>query len=225
MKERVKTDSALLSLAIIFTGFLYYFPQLYPMDRFWDNCWDFVGLMTVLKGTYIRMIARGYKKAHSQQGGDLVTGGIYSLVRNPMYLGSFLMGCGFVLIVWPWWMLPVFGLLFYTRFRRQVVKEEEYLLKTFGERYQEYCRKVGRVFPNFSTIRSMKLSTVIDLPQAFSTKEKLGLIGWPVLAIVLETMQEMIVFGSTNIERTVTIFFTAIITYIILEYIKYQVWN
>lgn len=225
MKARIKIDSALLSLAIILTGFLYKFPQLYSADRVWDNVWDFVGLMIVLKGTFIRMIARGYKKAHSKQGGDLVIGGIYTLTRNPMYLGSFLMGCGFVLIVWPFWTLPVFALLFYLRFRQQVIKEEEHLGKLFGQRYADYCKKVNRVFPSLAQIRVMKLREIINLPEAFSTKEKFGLIGWPILAIVLETMQETIVFGSTNVERTVTIFFAAIVTYIVVEYLKYQVWN
>jgi len=30
-----------------------------------------------------------------------------------MYLGSFLMGAGFILIVWPWWTLPIFAALFF----------------------------------------------------------------------------------------------------------------
>ena len=128
---------------IILTGLLYQFPRVYYANRFFDNILDFIGLSVMLKGVYIRMAARGHKKAHSNQGEGLVTTGLYSYTRNPMYLGTFLVGAGFVLIVWPWWSLPIFGWLFYLRFKKQVLKEEKHLRGLFKEEYKIYCRKVG----------------------------------------------------------------------------------
>ena len=107
MKSRIKIDSAILSFIIILTGLLYWFPYLYPVGPGADNILDFIGLLVVLKGTFLRMAARGYKKSNSKQGKGLVMGGPYQFVRNPMYLGSFMMGAGFILIVWPWWSLPI----------------------------------------------------------------------------------------------------------------------
>src|SRR3990167_9267300 len=122
MKTRIKIDSAILSFFIILTGFLYQFPSLYAGSPLTDDLLDFLGVIVVLKGTFIRMAARGYKKAYSKSGAGLVTTGPYTLVRNPMYLGSFLMGAGFILMVWPWWSLPVFAGLFYLRFSRQIIQ-------------------------------------------------------------------------------------------------------
>src|SRR3989338_7074435 len=103
MKDRIKIDTTILVAMIGFTVVLYKFPDLYPRDRSFDNMMDFFGALCLLKGVFIRMIARGYKKANSSKGKALVCNGIYTLTRNPMYIGSFYIGSGFVLILWPWW--------------------------------------------------------------------------------------------------------------------------
>ncbi len=222
MKNRIKIDSVILSFVIILTGFLYQFPQIYSSNRMLDNVWDFTGMIFVLKGTLIRMIARGVKKVNSKRGKALVTSGIYQITRNPMYLGSFYLGIGFVLIVWPWWSAFVFALLFYLRFRRQVRIEEEYLKKEFGLEYEVYCAKVPRVFPRFQELGKIKLREIVNFEQAFSTKEKYGLIGWPILAVFLETLQEKIIFHITHVERTVLIFTAAALFYVIILSVRFE---
>ena len=213
MKQRIKIDSALLSFLVILTGFLYLNKGLYLTNRFWDNVLDFVGIMAVLKGTLLRMVARGHKKANSAQGESLVMTGPYTLVRNPMYLGSFLMGVGFILIVWPWWSLPIFAVLFYLRFNQQIVKEEEHLGQLFGADYAAYCQKTPRLFPSPKMIGRIKIKEVLNLKEALSTKEKRALLGWPLLAVVLETFQESVVFGGSDIVQTVGIFLGAMILF------------
>ena len=222
MKKRIKIDSSLLSAAILFTGFLYQFPHLYPSSRLFDNVMDWLGLIILLKGAYIRMAARGVKKAHSRQGAGLVKKGLYSLVRNPMYLGSFMMGAGFVLIVWPVWILPVFVWLFYLRFNTQIVKEEKWLYKNFGEDYAAYCRKVPRLFPRWDKLWTMKASALFPWEETWSTKETRGLLYWTLAAVPMETLQEWRVFGSTNILQTVLIFLSAVVVFFAGLWIRYQ---
>jgi len=213
MKKRIKIDSSLLSFIILLTGFLYLFPGLYSSNRVLDNVLDFVGIITILKGVLFRMIARGHKKVHSRKGEALVIDGPYTVVRNPMYLGSFLIGAGFVLIVWPWWTLPIFAWLFYMRFTKQVVKEETLLTELFGKEYKVYCRRIPRVFPTWKIISKMRLKNILNVEEAFSTKEKRGLIGWPLLAILLESFQEMIVFKGTDIGQTVILVVSAMVVF------------
>ena len=180
MKKRIQVDSSILSLIIIGTGFLFLCKNIYPKNLLWDNILDVLGFCCILDGTLIRMAARGHKKATSQKSKNLVDTGPYSLVRNPMYLGSFLMGCGFALMVWPWWSLPLFAWLFYERFKHQVVKEEQYLGKQFGEAYQKYCAEVPRAIPSSEGMMRMRMKSVINLKEAFSTNEKRGLWAWPI---------------------------------------------
>ncbi len=222
MKKRIKIDSSLLSFIIILTGFLYLFPGLYSSNRVFDNVMDFFGMIIILKGVLLRMSARGYKKANSRKSESLVTDGPYSLVRNPMYLGSFLLGAGFVLIVWPWWSLPAFSGLFYMRFKKQVVKEEALLTEVFGKEYKSYCHKVPRVFPSCKQILKFKLKDVINIEEAFSTKEKRGLIGWPVLAVLMESFQEIFIFKGTDIGQTLLIFVSAMVVFAIGLVVMYQ---
>lgn len=222
MKNRIKIDSALLSFVIILTGLLYQFPHVYSSSRTLDNIWDFTGMIFILKGTLIRMIARGHKSAHSKNGKSLVMSSIYQLTRNPMYLGSFYMGVGFVLIVWPWWSVFLFALLFYLRFHRQVVLEEKYLREEFGKQYEDYCAKVPRVFPRFQLLSQIKLREIVNFEEAFNTQEKYGLVGWPILAVLLETLQEKIIFHSTSVERTVTIFAAAALFYAMALFVRFE---
>lgn len=74
----------------------------------------------------------------------LVTSGVYSYTRNPMYLGlvAFLLGWAVYLAV-PWTLLgPLAFVLFITRF--QIIPEERVLLKKFGDAYAAYQRQVRR---------------------------------------------------------------------------------
>lgn len=222
MKKRVKADSAILSFIIIMTGFLFAFRNLYPHNPFLDDALDFLGFIILLVGIILRMSARGHKKAHSQKSEKLVTSGPYTLVRNPMYLGSFLMGAGFILMVWPWWSLPVFAGLFYARFTRQIVKEEAYLLKIGGDNYSRYCKRVSRIFPSLRHLSRARLRKVIKLKEAFSTNEKRGLWGWPILAVILESFQEWLIFEETIPSQTIKIFFMAALVFVIGFWILYQ---
>jgi protein-S-isoprenylcysteine O-methyltransferase Ste14 len=70
----------------------------------------------------------------------LVTTGIYSRIRNPIYVFGALMIAGVVV----WSGRPVFFLIFLFLIPMQVMrarKEEQVLQKTFGDAYTEYKRK------------------------------------------------------------------------------------
>ena len=74
----------------------------------------------------------------------LVTGGVYRITRNPMYLGM-----GLVLVGWAVWLgnaaallgLPLFVVLLDTL---QIKPEERVLRQRFGEAYARYAARVRR---------------------------------------------------------------------------------
>ena len=73
----------------------------------------------------------------------LVTSGIFAFSRNPIYVAF-----AFILIgqflVFSNWILLVYTCAAVWLFHRQVLREEEYLKKHYGEEYREYCHRVRR---------------------------------------------------------------------------------
>lgn len=102
-----------------------------------------VGLPLVILGELIRTWSSGHiRKDHA-----LATDGPYSLTRNPLYFGSFVLGLGFALMANGWAVLFGFVLLFGLIYDATIEDEEQKLLKRFGETFTGYCREVPRFFP------------------------------------------------------------------------------
>jgi len=85
------------------------------------------------------------KKNHT-----LVTNGIFSRVRHPMYLSIWLCVIGQALCV-PNWLggfgaLVAWSFLYFIR----INKEEQMMQEKFGEVYRVYMKKTGRIFPKFT---------------------------------------------------------------------------
>lgn len=210
MKKRIQIDTALLALVILFTLFLYINRHIYFISPGADNVLDFFGMIVIFKGVLLRMSARGHKKARSRQGGQLVETGPYILTRNPMYLGSFLIGAGFALIVWPWWSWPIFAAFFYMRFIIQIVNEEKHLARLFPDDFTAYCQRAPRLLPSPANALKARPGDIFKIDEAWSTKEKWGLLAWPLLAVILEALQETLVFGEADIPVILAIFAAAI---------------
>lgn len=222
MKKRVQMDSSLLSVAILLTGVLYRFPHWYPQSEFWNHFLVFFGTLIILKGIFLRMAARGHKKAHSQEGHGLVMTGLYAYMRNPMYLGSFLVGAGFLLVAWPWWLLPVYVGIFYWRFIRQVIKEETHLQKVFGKAYADYCQRVPRFIPSWERLMKMDFQHTCPKKEVWSTKEKRTLYGWPVLVVIIGSLKQKIVFGRADIGMTLALVGAALAVFFLGLWVRYE---
>lgn len=81
---------------------------------------------------------------------NLVTTGIYSISRNPAFLGFDLMYIGILLTFFNWYLLfaTTFAVVL---FHLQIVNvEEDFLIETFGQEYLDYkgkvCRYLGSKF-------------------------------------------------------------------------------
>lgn len=81
----------------------------------------------------------------------LVTYGVFSWSRNPLYNGNFLIWMGFVVISGVLWFLPVAILLFAVEYSFIVRYEEGVLESIFGEEYLAYKRRTPRWLPRPSS--------------------------------------------------------------------------
>ena len=84
---------------------------------------------------------------------ELATTGPYAHTRNPLYLGSFILGAG-VTVAGGQWVFGVAFLAFFLLVYRATVRSEIAELEArFGERYRVYAAQVPAVLPRFTAYR------------------------------------------------------------------------
>ena len=106
--------------------------------------WRFIafGAIAIVPGLLVRASASG----HVRKNEALATSGPYAYTRNPLYLGSLLMGIGFAVAARSWWVGVVLVLMFFAIYLPVIRGEEAFLRQRFPE-FDEYARRVPRMFP------------------------------------------------------------------------------
>ncbi len=94
-------------------------------------------------GEGLRVWASGYIRKSTR----LATSGPYAFTRNPLYLGSFIVGLGFCLGGRSWWLAGAFILLFLLIYGTTMKSEERKLRKLFPDEYPTYAGEVPPFFP------------------------------------------------------------------------------
>lgn len=117
-----------------------------------------IGFSITMAGQLVRIITIGL--AYIIRGGrdrrvyaeDLVTTGIFSHCRNPLYVGNIFILTGLGVASNSLLFTIVFTPLFLFFYQAIVLAEESYLRDKFGVEYDQYCRKVHRWIPDLSGI-------------------------------------------------------------------------
>jgi protein-S-isoprenylcysteine O-methyltransferase Ste14 len=92
---------------------------------------------------------RAFAAGHLAKNQRLAMSGPYAYTRNPLYLGSALMGAGFALAGGSWILALACMLLFAAIYWPVIRREEEYLRREFGEVYDGYAQRVPLFLPRF----------------------------------------------------------------------------
>ena len=90
---------------------------------------------------------RGWAAGHLAKNRRLARGGPYACTRNPLYLGSALMGLGGALAGRSWPVGAAFAVLFAVVYWPVMRRESRFLAKEFPEEFQSYARHVPLFFP------------------------------------------------------------------------------
>jgi protein-S-isoprenylcysteine O-methyltransferase Ste14 len=126
---------------------------VFAVFYFWlaHPTWPSIGLGTILivPGILLRALASG----HVRKNETLATFGPYAYTRNPLYLGSLLIGVGFAVAARSWWVGAVLVLMFFAIYLPVIRGEEKFLRDKFPE-FEEYARKVPRMFPRVAPLRT-----------------------------------------------------------------------
>lgn len=101
-----------------------------------------LGALVIVPGVLIRAHASG----HVRKNEELATSGPYAYTRNPLYLGSLLIGVGFAVAARSWWVGIALLVMFFAIYFPVILDEEAFLRQKFPG-FDEYARRVPRMFP------------------------------------------------------------------------------
>lgn len=113
-------------------------------------------LQTLVIGTVIALIGlfiRAWASGHIRKARELAISGPYAYTRNPLYLGSFLMGVGFSAGSGVWWLALIFSVLFVGIYLPVMRVEMDDIRLIFGLDFDEYARNVPMFIPRLTVWR------------------------------------------------------------------------
>lgn len=172
-----------LVLVVVWTG-----PDAHA--RPWYPAWLAFCLAVGVAGLVVRALTVAYvpagtsgRQTNGQVAEDLNTGGLYSLVRHPLYVGNFLMWLGPALYPANGWLAAVVVLVFWLYYERIMFAEEEYLRRSYGQQYEQWARHTPAFVPrlhgwqppalpfSFRTVLRRELSSFFGLVAVFTVVE------------------------------------------------------
>ena len=109
-----------------------------------------IGVGLIVFGAYLNYSAKQKSKLFEKVSENrLITTGVYSIVRNPVYSAVLLICTGIVFIVNNvlLFVIPIICWIYMTIF--VMTTEEKWLKKLYGKDYIDYCKKVNRCIPWF----------------------------------------------------------------------------
>ncbi|MFN6519469.1 MAG: methyltransferase family protein [Nostoc sp. CreGUA01] len=101
----------------------------------------------VVSQVAIKTLGKFFDRLTIKSDHQLVTDGIYSLIRHPIYTSYILLFLGFCIMLQSLWGLGLLLTVCVVWFGNRIAIEEQMLEQRFGEEYQSYCQQTKRLFP------------------------------------------------------------------------------
>lgn len=125
-------------------------------NGFAGGCWEALCILVSFSGLGVRCLVAGYvprgtsgRNTQTQVAETLNTQGLYSVVRNPLYLGNFLIILGLLLFTQVWWFVFTGIAIFWIFYERIIFTEEEFLRQRFGEAFVAWSLETPVFIPKF----------------------------------------------------------------------------
>jgi hypothetical protein len=152
------------------------------------------GLFLSLFGELIRILAVGFSGAGTSgrenymKAERINSTGIYSLSRNPLYIGNFLIFSGLLVVFANGYALLIVTLFLIFQYYFIIQAEESYLTERHGEEYGDYCARVPRIFGGIRSFQKSKIP--FNLPKVIY-KENDSLFNLLMVFIIILVIREL----------------------------------
>ena len=143
-KARIKIVKMLMLPLIV--GILLVSPR-WPKFSLIHETMEVSGHLLVVAGILIRVYTSLY--SGGKKNVLLLTEGPYSVVRNPLYVGTFFATLGLGLLTGSIVLAAAITFIFSTIHHFTVLREEAFLTERFGKKFEQYYQTVPRWIPDF----------------------------------------------------------------------------
>ncbi|MGB3418027.1 MAG: isoprenylcysteine carboxylmethyltransferase family protein [Mesorhizobium sp.] len=135
-------------LLVILIVILFFCQSVFPPDTRIHETIETVGILLIFLGIVGRLWSTLY--IGGRKSAQVVTGGPYSITRNPLYLFSSVAAIGVGAQMGSFVIAIGFGVLCALAFHFVILREEKFLTATLGSPYKAYVARVPRFFPKLS---------------------------------------------------------------------------
>lgn len=144
--------------------------------------------------------------------------GMYSIVRNPLYVGNFLIFLGVILLTQDIKTIVIVSILYWLFYIPIILTEENFLLDKFKDKYIKYSQNVPCLIPSFKNFvkpcRPFSFNMVL-------VREQDTLFTTALLLLTAETIMEYAQVGKFHVDRIWIITFIMVMcAYAVLKYMK-----
>ena len=117
------------------------------------------GVALVLSGQALRLWAVRHigtiSRTRTTRYGPLMTAGPYTIVRNPLYVGNWLLWTGFAGWSGLLWMVPVAWIVFFAQYRAIAGWEAAFIRGKYPGAYDDYARQVRPWMPRWPPLSAL----------------------------------------------------------------------
>jgi len=140
----------------IFAGIAtHYYPEVFLLRSIPYIILLTTGIVLLIIGIPMLIIsARTMVKAFNR--GELVTSGVFGLVRNPIYSAWIVFIIPGLALLSRSWLVLLTSLVAYIIFKLLIKREEQYLAEKFGKAYLDYRSQVHEIIPKPGFWRSRR---------------------------------------------------------------------
>ncbi len=143
-------------LVVPFCAFCLYSSGDFNRTHLNNDLWQSICLILSFVGLAIRVVTVGHapvgtsgRNTQRQVADTLNTTGMYSIVRNPLYVGNYLILLGFLAVFQDLWLVLLITCLYLLFYERIIMTEEAFLRRRFGKTFEKWADKTPAFIPRF----------------------------------------------------------------------------
>ena len=159
------------------------------------------GLMISIVGEIVRVLGVGFSfsgtsgRENYLRADNLNMTGIYSIVRNPLYIGNVLIYSGMLVVFSNLFAISIFSIFIILQYYFIIFSEEDYLMEKYGKDIALYFKNVSRIVPNFKNYKKPILK--------FSLKKVIfnendSIFNILMMFVLILAYKEMVFYGSVD---------------------------